>query len=32
MAFEMLRRHDFANTVQHYSQALRAMAARGRQA
>ncbi len=28
MAFEMLRRHDFAETVLHYSRALRAMAAR----
>ncbi len=28
MAFEMLRRHDFAETVLHYSQALRAMAQR----
>jgi hypothetical protein len=26
MAFEMLRRHDFAETVLHYSRALRAMA------
>ena len=28
MAFEMLRRHDFAETVLHYSRALRAMTAR----
>jgi hypothetical protein len=28
MAFEMLRRHDFAETVLHYSRALRAMSAR----
>jgi hypothetical protein len=28
MAFEMLRRHDFATTVQRYSQALRVMSAR----
>jgi hypothetical protein len=28
MAFEMLRRHDFAESVLHFSQALRAMAAR----
>ena len=28
MAFEMLRRHDFAETVLHYSRALRAMAQR----
>jgi hypothetical protein len=28
MGFEMLRRHDFAETVFHYSLALRAMAAR----
>lgn len=28
MAFEMLRRHDFAATVLHYSRALRAMTAR----
>jgi hypothetical protein len=27
MAFEMLRRHDFAETVLHYSRALRAMTA-----
>ena len=29
MAFEMLRRHSFPETVLHYSQALRRMAARG---
>jgi hypothetical protein len=29
MAFEMLRRHDFAETVLHYSRALRALTARG---
>jgi len=28
MAYEMLRRHDFAETVLHYSRALRAMTAR----
>ncbi len=28
MAFEMLRRHDFAESVLHYSHTLRAMAAR----
>jgi hypothetical protein len=28
MAYEMLRRHDFAETVLHYSRALRAMSAR----
>ena len=28
MAFEMLRRHDFAETALHYSRALRAMSAR----
>jgi hypothetical protein len=28
MAFEMLRRHDFAESVLHYSRALRAMTAR----
>jgi hypothetical protein len=28
MAFEMLRRHDFAETVLHYSRALRTMAQR----
>jgi hypothetical protein len=28
MAFEMLRRHDFAETVLHYSRALRALTAR----
>src|SRR5215467_802218 len=28
MAFEMLRRHDFAESVLHYSRALRAMLAR----
>ena len=28
MAFEMLRRHDFAESVLHYSRALRAMASR----
>jgi hypothetical protein len=28
MAFEMLRRHDFATTAQHYSQALRLMSSR----
>ena len=28
MAFEMLRRHDFAETVLHYSRALRAMTAK----
>src|SRR5438477_12886421 len=28
MAFEMLRRHSFAETVLHYSRALRSMAAR----
>ena len=28
MAFEMLRRHDFAETVLHYSRAIRAMAQR----
>jgi|SRR6185437_8607401 len=28
MAFEMLRRHDFAATALHYSQALRAMTAK----
>jgi hypothetical protein len=28
MAFEMLRRHDFAETVLHFSRALRAMAQR----
>ncbi|MFZ0008262.1 MAG: hypothetical protein WAK94_08515 [Steroidobacteraceae bacterium] len=28
MAFEMLRRHDFAETVLHYSRALRAMSAK----
>jgi len=28
MAFEMLRRHDFAEVVLHYSRALRAMTAR----
>jgi hypothetical protein len=28
MAFEMLRRHDFAETVLHYSRALRAMTER----
>ena len=28
MAFEMLKRHDFAETVLHYSRALRAMTAR----
>jgi hypothetical protein len=28
MAFEMLRRHDFAETVLHYSRALRTMTAR----
>jgi hypothetical protein len=28
MAFEMLRRHDFAETALHYSRALRAMTAR----
>jgi len=28
MAFEMLRRHDFPETVLHYSRALRAMTAR----
>ena len=28
MAFEMLRRHDFAESVLHYSRALRAMAVR----
>lgn len=28
MAFEMLRRHDFAETVLHFSRALRAMAAK----
>jgi hypothetical protein len=28
MAFEMLRRHDFAASVHHYSQALRRMTAR----
>lgn len=28
MAFEMLRRHDFAETVLHYSHALRAMSAK----
>ena len=28
MAFEMLRRHDFAETVLHFSRALRAMAER----
>lgn len=28
MAFEMLRRHDFAETVLHYSRALRAMTQR----
>jgi hypothetical protein len=28
MAFEMLRRHDFATTAQRYSQALRVMSAR----
>ena len=29
MAFEMLRRHSFPETVLHYSRALRSMAARG---
>ena len=28
MAFEMLRRHDFAETVWHFSRTLRAMAAK----
>src|SRR5579862_2458549 len=28
MGFEMLRRHDFLTSVQHYSQALRSMTAR----